>query len=253
MTIALISALPNELAALGSHFDPTEQKQMGGQTFRLGQLDGYDVVAVEAGIGKVNAAVTATLLCQEFGCRALIFSGVAGGLDPALKPGDVVIGRRVVCHDYGALIDGAIKPYQPGVPPLPGVDDKHGWDLSQARQKALTAAVAKADLPALSDKATGGQGHVPRIVMGTITTGDHFIADPAFRDRLHERTGAQAAEMEGAALHQVAERFGAEALVVRCLSDLAGADSAVSFTDLLDETAAVAATLVRCLIPVLAR
>ena len=58
-----------------------------------------------AGVGKVRPRRTATLLVERLGCRALVLSGVAGGLDDALAIGDIVIADRIVDIDYGRLTD----------------------------------------------------------------------------------------------------------------------------------------------------
>ena len=248
--IGLISAIPVELDQLGDYFVERGRRTIAGLTFRSGALDGWPVVAVEAGIGKVNAALVATLLLHDFGAQALVFSGVAGGLDPALAVGDVVVATRLVAYDYGALIDGDIKPYQPGVPPLPGVSDAHGYNLPADLVDRLRRALDGAALPALSAAATGGEARAPRVVFGTVLTGDAFLNCSATRDRLHARFGGQAVEMEGAAIAQVAEKFGAPAVVVRALSDLAGADSHMDFPAFLHEAAGLAATIVRRVVPV---
>src|SRR3712207_1103251 len=106
--VGLIAAMPEELAQLADAFAETGRRDVAGLAFREGTLEGVPVVAVETGIGKVNAAVVATLLLHVFGCRALLLTGVAGGLDPALAVGDVVVARRLVAHDYGALVAGEI-------------------------------------------------------------------------------------------------------------------------------------------------
>ena len=249
--IGLISAIPEELAQFGAHFAEERVEDVVGLTFRTGMLDGHAVVAVEAGIGKVNAALVATLLLREYECRALVFSGVAGGLDPALGVGDVVVADRLVCHDYGALIDGEIKPYQPGVPPLPGFAEQYGYTLPADLAQRLKAALADVELPAISAAATGGAARAPILLFGTVLTGDTFLNCADTRDRLHTRFAGLAVEMEGAALAQVAERFGAPVVVVRALSDLAGADSHMDFPAFLHETAGQAAAIVRRIVPVL--
>ena len=249
--IGLIAAIPEELAQFGAHFAEGETRTVAGLAFRSGVLDGRPVVAVEAGIGKVNAALVATLLLTEFRCRALVFSGVAGGLDPALGVGDVVVADRLVAHDYGALVDGEIKPYQPGVPPLPGFPEEHGYALPADLAERLRAALEGVELPEIGAAAAGGAARRPRLVFGTVLTGDAFLNCAATRDRLHARFGGLAVEMEGAAVAQVAERFDAPAVVVRALSDLAGADSHVDFPAFLHETAGMAAAIVRRIVPVL--
>lgn len=250
-SIGLISAIPEEFAQFGAHFAERGVTRVAGLAFRAGELDGHPIVAVEAGIGKVNAALVATVLLHEFGCRSLVFSGVAGGLDPSLGVGDVVVADRLVAHDYGALIDGDIKPYQPGVPPLPGCPEEHGYDLSAELLARLKAVLADAELPPISAAAAGGTARTPRLVFGTVLTGDTFLNCVATRDRLHRRFGGLAVEMEGAAIAQVAERFGAPVVVVRALSDLAGADSHMDFPAFLHETAGAAAAIVRRIVPIL--
>ncbi len=243
--IGLICAVPEEIAHFGASFREREARTIGGLTFRSGLLEGREAVLVEAGIGKVNAALVATVLCREYGVRALLFSGVAGGLDPALGIGDVVVGRTLIQHDYGAMVGGRLKTYQPGAFPLPGIDDAHGYHLDLELERRLHGALDGFDLPALSAAATGGEPRKPRLLFGTILTGDTFVNCEATRLRLHEQFGAHAVEMEGAAVAQVAERFGVPCVVVRALSDLAGSESHMDFGSFVHAAAEAAALLMR--------
>lgn len=217
--------------------------------FRRGRLDGRAVVAVESGVGKVNAALRAALLCDHFNARALVVTGVAGGLDPNLAVGDLVVGRRVVCHDYGLLAGEQIVPFQPGAMPLPGYPAGHGYDLPEDLKARIKRRIASLSLPALSARATGDARRRPRVVLGTILTGDTFVNSAAARERLHREFGGQAVEMEGAAVAQVAETFGVPSVVVRALSDLAGEESHLDFAAFAAEAGALAAQVVREILP----
>jgi adenosylhomocysteine nucleosidase len=247
--LGLICAIPEEIAHFGPHFQQRGTVEAGGFLFRTGQLDGVAAVLVEAGLGKVNAAVVSTLLIERLDCRALLFSGVAGGVDPALGIGDVVVSTRLVQHDYGALVDRALRVYQPGVPPLPGLDTTHGYDVDAALLARCRAALDGFALPPLSAEATGGQARTPRLAFGTIVTGDQFVNCEATRLRLNADFGALAVEMEGAAVAQVATRYGRPYVVVRSLSDLAGAESHMDFGAFAEAAAAGAAALIRRLAP----
>lgn len=244
-TLGVMTAIPEEIEDLGAAFTEKEQETVAGLVFRRGTLEGREAVLVETGIGKVNAAIVATLLISRFGCGGLVFSGVAGGLDPALGVGDVVIATRLIAHDYGALIDGEIRPYQPGVPPLPGFDQTIGYDLDAEVLERLRPLLDGVTLPALSPDAAGGVARTPRLHFGTVLTGDTFMNCGATRERLFTRFGGLAVEMEGAAVAQTAARFGVPVVVIRALSDLAGTDSHVDFGAFVHETAAVAAGIVR--------
>ncbi|MEO0392682.1 MAG: 5'-methylthioadenosine/adenosylhomocysteine nucleosidase [Pseudomonadota bacterium] len=246
--IGIMSAIPQEHAALGAHFAAQGTvRTIAGLNFAVGSLEDRPVVVVEAGIGKVNAALVTTILIREFGCDGLIFSGVAGGIDPALKVGDIVIGQRLVQYDYGALANERITTYQPGVPPLPHIDQTHGYEPDRHLLKRLEGILARTDLPPVT---ADGEERTPAISFGTILSGDTFMNCEATRRRLFDEFNAQAIEMEGAAVAQIAERFGVDYLVIRALSDLAGADSHLDFPTFLHDAADIAATITRAVLRV---
>src|ERR671910_3067788 len=117
-TIGLICAIPQELVDLRAALEHDRRTRIGGFDFDQGRLDERPVVLAEAGIGKVNTATVATLLAARFDARALVFSGVAGGLDPELAIGDVVIAERAVQHDAGVIEEERLHPYQAGHVPF---------------------------------------------------------------------------------------------------------------------------------------
>ncbi|MDP2333105.1 MAG: 5'-methylthioadenosine/adenosylhomocysteine nucleosidase, partial [Reyranella sp.] len=110
--LGVISALPEELAHLSDLSG--EQSLIGGLPFWRGRIAGRDAVFVESGAGKVNAAIATALLLDRIDCRALMLCGVAGGIDPALGVGDVVVGIGNTQHDYGVLKEDSFLTIQPG-------------------------------------------------------------------------------------------------------------------------------------------
>lgn len=242
--LGILSAMPEELAHLVD--DEQVRLQRAGLTFWRGHIGPQEVILVESGMGKVNAALAAGLLLDRFECRALMFCGVAGGLDPKLGIGDVVIGVRNVQHDYGSIVGGALVTYQPGSPPFPQFGATHGYNMPPELNQRLERAAAGLTLPMLEAKGTGGAPRQPRLVFGTIVTGDTFVNCALTRERLATSFAAQAVEMEGAAVAQACERFGGVPFVnVRCLSDLAGAESHMKFDSFLAGASQIAAVVVR--------
>jgi adenosylhomocysteine nucleosidase len=249
--LGIIAALSEEVRHLGHALAVDDKIVRGGYSFRQGRLDGVPVVLVEAGIGKVNTALVATLLLDHFGCRSVLLTGVAGGVDPGLGIGDVVIADRLIQHDYGAIVGGDIKPFRPGVPPIGESHDRLGFDLVPEMRLRLQERLDGFALPPLPAAVTGGAPRQPTIRFGTILSGDQFINCEATRKRLFDRFQAQAVEMEGAAVAQVAAQFNAPCIVVRCLSDLAGGESHLDFPAFLAATAESAAQVLRRIVPAL--
>ena len=100
--IAIVSAMHEELRALLPALGLVRVVRLGGREFHCGSVHGHAVVLVLSGIGKVAAATTAALLIHEFKARALVFTGVAGGLRPGVKVGDVVVAQQLLQHDMDA-------------------------------------------------------------------------------------------------------------------------------------------------------
>ncbi len=248
--IGILCALPEEMRLFRGAVEDARTDTRGGTEVVTGLLDGAAVALADAGIGKVNAAVTAALLCDRYGCNRLVLSGVGGALDPAVAIGDVVVGTRLIQHDYGRSTDAGFTPYRPGVWPFPGTTRGLGWDMSADMEARLRAAVGTEPLPGVRVRG-GDVGRAPLVHFGTILTGDAFIAGDGVRQGLVDRFGGLLVEMEGAAVAQVAERFGARWLVIRAASDLAGHDSGIDFRVFLDDAAHTAATLLRRLLPAL--
>jgi len=248
--IGLICAIPQELIELRAALEPDQRSEIGGFGFDRGRLDGQPVVLAEAGIGKVNTAAVATLLAARFEARSLVFSGVAGGLDPALHIGDLVIATRAIQHDCGMIEDQRLQPYQAGHVPFFNPTEELGYAVDPALLERVRGRLEGLALPPLSALA-GGAGRRPQLVFGTILAGDQYIHCEATRVRLQQEFAAQAVAMEGGALAQVARRLGLPWLEIRALSDLAGKDSRFDFAAFVHEVAASSARILRRLLPVL--
>ncbi len=247
--IGILCAMAEEIEHLRPLLTETDTHRVADLAVLSGLLDDVPVVLAESGIGKVNAAFVSTMLLQQFGCGALVLAGVAGGVDPATKVGDIVIGEAAVQHDYGSLIAGRVKTYPAGVPPLPGFEGDPLLRVDPALLVGLRARLSEYTPDALAKALGGGK---PTVHYGSILAGDHFLNCAETRERLYAEFGAIAVEMESGPVAQIAARFGAPWLVVRAISDLAGDDSHLDFATFLPEAARLTAPIVREMVALLA-
>jgi len=238
VTIGLICAIPQELAHLHDALVDSRSEEAAHTVFHTGRIDGHDVVLAGSGMGKVNASIVTTLLADRFGCRAIVFTGVAGGLDPRLAIGDIVVADLVVQHDAGVLENERVRTYQPGYAPIINATARLGYPADHELLARVKARLEGISIP--------GQ-----IVYGTVLSGDQYLNCETTRGRLLNELGGQAIEMEGGAVAQVCEAFGIPWLVVRALSDLAGGNALFDFTTFVDQAAASSARILRRLLPVL--
>src|ERR671939_225571 len=167
MTVGILCAIPQEAAHLRLALAHAWDETLAGVRFVKGALEGREVVLAGAGIGKVNTALVATLLADRFRCRTIVFSGVAGGLDPALRIGDVVIADRTVQHDAGVIEDGRLQTYQAGHVPFFKPTDRLGYPADPDLLARVRDRLAGMRLPPLSRQA-GGEDRSPAITYGTI-------------------------------------------------------------------------------------
>lgn len=114
--IGIIGAMAQEVAQLAAQLEERRTRHHVGCTFHLGRLHGVEVVILQSGIGKVNAAVGTTLLLDVYQPEAIINTGSAGGFGEGLEIGDVVISSEVRHHDVDAVVFGYEHGQVPNMP-----------------------------------------------------------------------------------------------------------------------------------------
>lgn len=228
-TIAIIGALDKEVREIYGALDRGVVAQEAGLTIMSGAYHGFTVVATVGGMGTVNAAAAAQHLISAHGANAVVFSGIAGGLNPALHIGDVVVGERLRYLDTDTALVAESAPYLEEF-------SSSGFLIDLARETLVAFGYLDAALddpacdPALAAAAREaaaaspfhrfGAGEEPsRFLVGTIATGDRFVTGAAMRAAAIEATGADCVEMEGAAVAHVAAKNGVDCLVLRAISD----------------------------------
>lgn len=223
MKVAIIGAMEEEVTILRDTLENIEQVTIAGSEFNIGTLHGVEVIVLKSGIGKVNAAMSTTILLEKFKPDVVINTGSAGGYHEELNVGDVVISTEVRHHDVDVTIFG----YEYGqVPQLPAAF------IPDAKLFAIAEEAA--------EEMTGKQ-----VAKGLIVTGDSFMNDPVRVDFVRSKfKDLYAVEMEAAAIAQVAYQFGTPFVIIRSLSDIAGKESNVSFDQFLETAALHSAELV---------
>jgi adenosylhomocysteine nucleosidase len=216
--------------------------------FHLGTLHGRPVVLAETGIGKVNAAMTTTLIIDRYRPSEIIFSGIAGGVSARVKPGDIVIGEKLAQHDYGLVTDQGMTIDELTSP----IDGKRHPKLMPCDPRLVALAQAAAGKVALTPVCTTQGVRTPQVLTGIIATGDVFVASPRKKDELIKQLQADAVEMEGGAVVQVARQLQTPVLVVRSISDLADASAQVDLAQFFQVAAHNSAALVAAVVESLA-
>ena len=230
--IGLISAMEEEIILFRDRSEIAETVQVAGIDFHIGVLEGRNVVIVRSGIGKVNAAVATQILVDRFGVRAVIISGLAGSLVPALRRGDVVVSNIVVQHDVDLTSFG-----------------RRAGEIRADVSRFLEADAALVHAAAEAFERCHDQQAGRSLVVGTIATGDVFVSDPSKSRWLQREFGAVAAEMEGGAVGQVCRMNGIPFVAVRVISDGGGEGAADEFRQFLSDASVTAFAIVSGMLP----
>lgn len=222
MTIGIIGAMDEEIALIKSKISNQEEITIANSLFIKGNLLGKDVVLLKSGIGKVNAAMSTTILMEKFSPEFIINTGSAGGFASDLEVGDIVVSSEVVYHD----VDVTAFDYVHGQ--VPGMPETFKADTSLVDQT----------MKAIEQLEVEGK-------VGLIATGDTFMEDPNHVKQVREIFPSMiAAEMEAAAVAQVCHQYNCPFVVIRALSDIAGKESSVSFDAFLKQAAKNASTII---------
>ena len=223
--IAILGAMREEVAPLLERIKDYKEVKYANNVFYLANFDGKELVIAYSKIGKVNAALTASAMIEKFGADKLLFTGVAGALNPNLKIGDMLYATSLVQHDVDITAFGHPHGYVPETSIFIKSDDA---------LNALASSVA-------AEKGIELKG-------GVIATGDQFICDNAKKEWLKATFKADAAEMEGASVALVCESLGVPFFVLRAISDEAGGSAEFDFDKFLQDSANVSAQFMLAMI-----
>jgi adenosylhomocysteine nucleosidase len=211
----ILGALAEEVSLLEKQMMDKHEEKIQGLRFVTGTLAGRHVVLAQCGMGKVNAAITTTLMIDHFKPTEVIFTGIAGGINRQLRPGDLVIGSEVGQHDYGT-INGQKLTREGTENPITG---KKNPILFPADSRLVRLASEAGKHIRLDPVQSCKERRVPKITEGVIATGDVFVASEEKCEDLRCSLKADAVEMEGGSVGQVAYQMGVPFLIIRSLSD----------------------------------
>lgn len=219
MKYGIIGAMDEEIAYLRKHLSNQVEEEIANSLFIEGEIEGVSVVLLKSGIGKVNAAMSTTILMERFQPDLVINTGSAGGFAQHLSVGDIVISNEVVHHD----VDATAFDYVYGqVPQMPA-----SFLSNETLIERTQSIMEDLDL---------------NYEIGLLGTGDSFMSDESRVEQVKKLfPNMIAAEMEGAAIAQVCYQYKIPFIIIRALSDIAGKESSLSFDEFL-ETAAQNAT-----------
>lgn len=211
MKIGIIGAMAQEVAILAGYMNEAKITEIAGCKIYEGKIGNTEVALLQSGIGKTAAAVGTTLLLQLTKPTMVINTGSAGGLNPSLNVGDIIISSEVRHHDVDVTAFGYEKGQLPANPP---------------------AFLPNSQLVEIAQKETQQAGF--NAVSGLICSGDLFVngADAIAKIRQDFPTVA-AVEMEAASIAQVCHAFDIPFVVVRAISDVADKESHLSFDEFL--------------------
>ncbi len=221
--VAIIGAMEQEIALLQSRIAQPQHEKVAHVAITRGTLAGKPVLLAQSGIGKVNAAITTTVLLEKYQAACVINTGSAGGLQGGMKQGDVIVGIQTAHHDADATAFDYVIGQLPQMP---------------ARYEADAALVEHAARAAID--------------RGLIVSGDQFINHPDKIARIRTHfPDALAVEMEAAAIAQTCYQFARPYVIIRALSDLADGEAEYSFETFLQMAATHSAEMVENLVKAL--
>lgn len=223
--IGIIAAMKEEMQEIKNIMTEIESKKVYELDFIKGKINNTDLVLVEAGVGKVNAARTTQILIDNFQVDAIINVGTAGSANDELEIGDIVIGEKLVQHDFDITAFNHPKGY-----------------ISNIGQYVESDETL---LKKMEETISNMQDGDFTIKLGTIATGDIFCTDIKMKEKIRAKFNADAIEMEGAAIAQVCKLDNVPFIVIRSISDKPNGNNNVTFEEFLEKASKRCAEIIK--------
>ncbi len=203
-TIAIIGAMPSELADIRATLGETQIRSISGFDFYINTLKGKTIINACCGIAKVNAALCTQVMIDNFHPDCIINTGIAGGMNGSVKVCDIVISTEVLPHDLDLHFLNDYPPY---------------CGIFKADEKLIEAA-----------EQVCGEFSVTSF-RGRIVSGEAFISSNDVKADIISRLDPYAVDMESAAVGHCSYLNKLPFVSVRCISDNADDDGAMSFDE----------------------
>lgn len=221
--VGIVLAMKEELESLRKYLKNEEKMNIFNLEFYSGMIGNTNCVLVECGVGKVNAARTTQVLIDNLKVDTIINIGVAGGISDDLKIGDIVIGEKLVQHDFDITSFGHEKGYISGVGKYLNSDEKL---INRVEKVAKDNNFQKFN-----------------ILKGVIASGDIFCTDKKMTEKIHQKFNALCVEMEGASIAQVCFLCKIPFIVLRSISDTPNGNNTIDFNEFLNQSSDIVAKL----------
>ena len=199
--LGIIGAMEGEVSKLKEQMEDAVITKKASMEFYKGTIKGKEVIVVRSGIGKVNAAVCAQILIDDFHVSAIVNTGIAGSLKNEINIGDIVLSTDAVQHDVNAGSFGYPKGQIPGLDVLAFQADENLIEKAYAICEKVNPDIS--------------------VFRGRVVTGDQFISQREIKNNIANTFDGMCTEMEGAAIAQVAYLNHIPFLIVRAISDKA--------------------------------
>ncbi len=219
--IAIMGAMPEEIEPLLERVENLRKTEYAKNIYYEATYHGKEIVIAYSKIGKVFASLTATILLEKFECDKLLFSGVAGAINPELKIGDLIIADALCQHDLDITAFGHPHGYVP--------EGEVCVPTDKALREIAKEVAVKNDLT---------------IKEGVIATGDQFVASTDRKDFISTTFEADALEMEGASVAVVCDALNVPFFVLRAISDTANDDAGMDFDEFMVGSAKISANFI---------
>ena len=216
-----MGAMPEEIAPILEKLSEYKTTQYADNEYYEASYNGVDIVVAYSKIGKVFSTLTAATMIEHFNCDRLLFSGVAGGINPSLKIGDLIVANKLSQHDLDITAFGHPMGFVPGGSVFVDADK---------------------DLIALSKEVAKELGKT--VQEGIIATGDQFVHDEKVKENILKHFNADALEMEGGSVAVVCKSLNIPFFILRAISDTADTDASFSFDEFMESSAVISAEFI---------
>ena len=217
MKIAILGAMPEEIEPLLKELNP-KKIEFANNKFYFANFANHELIIAYSKIGKVNSALTATLMIEKFGAEKLLFTGVAGALKNGFKIGDLLYATKVVQHDLDITAFGHPYGFVPESPIFVETDEN--------LNKIAVGVAANLGI---------------NLKNGIVASGDQFVCDEKRKNWIEQTFDASAVEMEGASVAQVCHALHTPFFMLRAISDEAGSKAEFDFDEFMVKSAEISA------------